>query len=97
MKVYIIGDRGKAEEFEAAEHLLKQRGYAPVNPLKVIQALPSEINNSDFTLIAFEIIRVCDAVYLLEGWDKNLFARMEAAQAEREQKTLFDYKGGNLN
>lgn len=90
MKVYIIGDRNNPEDFEAAERLLTQKGCAPVNPLKVIQALPKEINNSDFTLIAFELIRICDAVYLLDGRSKDLFARMEQAQAIRAEKEVLN-------
>lgn len=90
MKVYIIGDREKEEEFEEAEQFLRKRGHAPVNPLKIIQALPEEINNSDFTLIAFELIRVCDAVYLLSGWSGDLFARMERTQAIRGEKEVLN-------
>lgn len=88
MKVYIIGIRDNAEEFKKVEYLLKKEGHAPVNPLKVIQALPEEITNADFTIIAFELIKICDAVYLLEGWEKDLLSRMEFAQAEREEKVI---------
>lgn len=88
MKVYIIGIRDNAEEFEKAEYLLKKEGHVPVNPLKVIQALPEEITNADFTIIAFELIKICDAVYLLDNWNKDLLARMEFAQAEREGKVI---------
>ncbi len=88
MKVYICGDRRKISEFDKAEKLLRQEGHAPVNPLKIINALPEEITNSDFTVLAFEIIRICDAIYLLNGWEKDLFARMEKSQAERTDKTI---------
>lgn len=90
MKVYIVGDRNRPEDFEAAEQMLLQRGYAPVNPVKVMQVLPRKITNADFTIIAFEFIKICDAVYLLDGWEGDLFSRMEYAQAEREEKTVID-------
>lgn len=90
MKVYIVGDRNRPEDFEEAEQLLTQRGYAPINPVKVMQVLPGKITNADFTIIAFEFIKICDAVYLLDGWEKDLFARMEYAQAEREEKPVID-------
>lgn len=90
MKVYIIGDRNNPEDFEAAERLLAQKGYAPVNPVKVMQVLPGKITNADFTIIAFEFVKICDAVYLLDGWEKDLFARMEYAQAEREEKEILN-------
>lgn len=90
MKLYIIGDRSRPEEFEKAEQLLEQRGHAPVNPVKVMQVLPGKITNADFTIIAFEFIKICDAVYLLDGWEKDLFARMEFAHAEREEKVILE-------
>lgn len=90
MKVYIVGDRNKPENFEVAEQLLIQSGHAPVNPVKVMQILPGKITNADFTIIAFEFIKICDAVYLLNGWEKDLFARMECAQAKREEKIVMD-------
>ena len=90
MKVYIVGDRNRPEDFEAAEKMLFQRGYAPVNPVKVMQVLPGKITNADFTIIAFEFIKICNAVYLLDGWEKDCFARMEYAQAEREEKTVIN-------
>lgn len=90
MKVYIVGDRSRTEEYEKAEQLLEQRGYAPVNPVKIMQVLPGKITNADFTIIAFEFIKICDAVYLLNGWEKDLFARMEFAQAEREEKIILE-------
>ena len=89
MKVYIIGDKNNSEEFTQAEQLLELKGYAPVNPVNVLQVLPEEITNADFTIIAFEFIKICDAVYLIDGWDKDLFARMEYAQADREGKEIW--------
>ena len=88
MKVYIIGNKQDTAAFEHAEMSLQQQGFIPINPLKILQALPAEINNSDFTVIAFEIIRVCDAVYFLTGWEKDFFARMEASHAKRTAKEV---------
>lgn len=88
MKIYIIGDKEEPKKFEAAENVLRQIGHAPINPVKVMRSLPKEVTNADFTIIAFELIKICDAVYLLNGWEKDLFARMEYAQAEREEKEV---------
>lgn len=90
MKIFIIGDKHNSQEFNNAEILLRQNGHVPINPVKLLQALPEEINNSDFTVIVFEIIRVCDAVYLLNGWEKDLFAAMEVSHAKRMEKEFID-------
>lgn len=88
MKVYILGNKANEENFDEAEQFLQQEGHIPVNPIKIAYALPEEINNSELTVILFEVIRVCDAVYPLEGWEKDLFARLEMGQAERTEKTI---------
>lgn len=97
MKVYIIGNKQSTQDFDCAEDYLRKQGYIPINPIKILQALPEEINNSDFTVIAFEIIRICDAVYLLHGWEMDLMARMEAAHAKRTEKEIYYPVTGESN
>ena len=89
MKVYICGNYKDEKAFADAEERLRNIGHVPISPLKISQALPQEINNSDFTVIAYELIRISDGVCLLSGWDKNLFARMEVAHAKRNEKKIF--------
>ncbi len=86
MKVYILGNKENEKSFDEAELLLRKKGHIPVNPIKIIYALPEELNYSELTVILFEVIRVCDAVYPLNGWEKDLFARLEMGQAERTEK-----------
>lgn len=88
MKVFICGDKSFAQNFEDAERFLRKSGHIPINPLKLLQALPEEISNSDFTVIVFEIIRVCEAVYLIGEGKTDLFARMELSHAKRLEKEI---------
>ena len=88
MKVYICGNRQYEHEFYKAEVLLRHQEHIPVNPIKILHALPEEISNSDFTVIAFELIRISDAVYLLDEWENDLFATMELAHAKRMEKEI---------
>lgn len=91
-KVYICGNKNNRKQFKAAEQLIRERGDIPINPLRVMYALPEEINMADFTIIAYELIRISDKVYCLDGWDKDLIARMEVAYAQREVKTIVQTK-----
>ena len=88
MKVYICGNKKNRKQFKNAEKRLREQGHVPVNPIKIMHSLPEEINNSDFTIISFELIRICDAVCPLEGWEKDLLARVEMAHAKREGKDM---------
>lgn len=90
MKVYICGNRKDEYLFYVIEKALIAAGHVPINPLRVIDALPAEINNSDFTVIAFEFINICNAVYLVSGWDEDLLARMEYAHAKRAEKEIME-------
>lgn len=89
MKVYILGDKDNEQSFEEAERFLRKKGHIPINPIKIAYALPEEINNSELTVILFEVIKVCGAVYPLDGWEKDLFARLEMGQAERTEKEIY--------
>lgn len=90
MKVYICGNIKDAPAFEKAELLLRQQGHIPISPRKVLFALPEEITNSDFTVIAFELIRVCEAVYLLNSWKTDILACMELSHARRLEKEILN-------
>jgi len=95
VKVYICGDRENRKQFRAAEKELRDRGHVPINPVRVMYALPKEINNADFTVVAYELIRICDAVYVLDGAGKCLFARMEEAHAHLLEKNVVKQYHGN--
>lgn len=88
MRVWICGDKEKRKQFKQAEKVLRNQGHVPVNPIKLIYALPEEINNADFVVISYEVIRICDAIYLLDDWEKDLLARLEKTYADRKEKVI---------
>lgn len=98
MKVYICGNKHQEQTFHDAEIILRKQGHIPINPVKILYALPEEISNSDFTAISFEIIRISDAVLLVGDWEKDLLATMELAHAKRIEKEIFSaqYVHGGL-
>ena len=90
MKVFICGDKHNEQNFYDTEMILRRQGHIPMNPVRVLYALPEELSNSDFTAISFEMIRISDAVYLIAGWNKDLFASMEQAHAKRLDKKILN-------
>ncbi len=89
MKVYICGCKEHVQTFSDTETALREQGHIPINPVKLLHALPGGISHADFTVVAFEIIRISDAILLLDGWDKDLMARMELAHAKRLEKERY--------
>lgn len=60
MKVYICGDKSDRKRFKQAERMIKEEGNIPINPVRVIYALPPEVNKADFTIVAYELIHISD-------------------------------------
>ena len=92
MKIYLIGNKRAAEAektFKETEEKLIAEGNIVINPLKVINALPAEINGSEFTVIATEMIRISDAVYFIPGYENDLIASLERANAVRQEKKTY--------
>ena len=91
--IYIAGPmRGKENNNETAffnaEKRLNRRGFTVINPLTIGRGIASdEIIGSDADLLRnvmrFErtLIRFCDAIYMLEGWQDSQGAKAELVTA----------------
>ena len=70
MKVYISGPmNGQCnylERFGAAEELLREAGYDVVNPSEDSDLKPNMDNYLDRS---FELLKDCDGIYMLQGWN----------------------------
>jgi hypothetical protein len=93
-KVYIAGPmRGKRnknrEAFQRAEdHLLRQRIWEPVNPIKLDEVNEMLYDTTADVAIIRKIIKrdidelyKCSSIYMLRGWEKSSGARAEHAFA----------------
>lgn len=83
MKVYISGaisnNPNYKEEFAAAEKLLKKHGFEVVNPTSL-----GEVDGwtwEDYMKKDIKLLVDCDAIYLIDGWEKSKGARLEAKLA----------------
>lgn len=82
MKVYISGQisgvKGYQKNFAVASQEIIMRGHIPVNPANVVHEGWSYKEYIDYDLI---LLSMCDAIYMLDGWQKSKGARLERQYA----------------
>ena len=87
MLVYISGRiRGNEhyyEDFKKAELWLKLKDNDVINQAKVIESLPlTKLSENQIMKIDYALIAVCDAIFMLDGWQKSKGACAELSYAK---------------
>lgn len=92
MKIYISGPMTGLTEhrikhhFGEAEKYLRQEGFTPVNPA-VLQGVPG-LEYDEYMAIDFAMLSICDAIYMLKGWEDSPGAKLELEQALKNDKKI---------
>lgn len=93
MKVLILGNFKDRDLFEMAEQQIITNLDVPINSLKVWDALPEDLLYSDFTAVLIELVRISDAVMLLDGYKTELAASIALVNADKNEKTIYTLNG----
>lgn len=88
MKVLILGKMKQAEDFFQAEEKIRKAGDIPINPIRILNALPEEITNSDFIALLIELVRISDKVLLLDGFINDLASSIAYTNAKNSEKEI---------
>ena len=92
MRVYIsgaiTGTKDYMERFSKAEEMIRNSGYVPVNPAKVNAQMPDGTKYGTYMEMSHVMLKSCDVVYMLNGWERSNGARSEFALAIVHKKTI---------
>lgn len=97
MRLYISGaiegtDDYK-ERFAAAEDKLQDNGYETINPVSIAGTLPATCTHAEYMIVDLAALTICDAVYMLDGWQHSKGARAEHDYAKARGTAIF-YEDG---
>lgn len=96
MKVYISGPMEGVEDYlgnfrEAEENLLKL-GHVVVNPARLDKVVKGYgIIREDYLELDLELLKWCDAVVMLDGWQQSRGCNREYGYAIETKKKIIFY------
>lgn len=92
-KVYIsgpvTGTSDYMERFNKAETELQMSGFSVVNPAKVNATLPEDTSYEEYMKMSMLMLDMCDAIYMLKGWEKSPGSNREYGYAMAKDKIIF--------
>lgn len=85
MRVYlsgaITGTNDYMERFKTAEEKLTRDGHTVFNPAAVNSMMPTGTTYEEYMRVAFTLLDMCDAIYMMRGWQDSKGANREYGYA----------------
>lgn len=76
----ITGVDNCSVRFCEAENFLKEKGYGVVNPI-YMDSVMSSADYEDYMSVDIFLLGMCDAIYMLKGWENSRGANREYGYA----------------
>lgn len=100
VKVYIsgkiTGTTDYMERFKRTEDALSMRGFTVVNPARVNAQLPEGTPYGCYMEVSLAILKYCDAIYMMDGWEDSVGAKTELDYAKRNKKMIVYQSDGSV-
>ena len=85
MRVYIsgpiTGTDDYMERFGKAEETLTAAGYQVYNPAHANSYMPKGTTYEEYMEVSFALLKMADAIYMLDGWEQSRGANREYGYA----------------
>ena len=93
MRVYISGGisgvENYREAFNKAQEELAKDGHDVINPALYADTLP-KLSYEEYMKIGLTFLDMCDAIYMLKGWQKSCGANREYGYALAADKIILE-------
>ena len=68
------------KRFFMAEYVLMQMGFHKsemINPARICSLLPKDYTHEEYMTIDLALLKTCDTIFMLKGWENSKGANME--------------------